>query len=379
MTYENDIPPAKVLDFLSSQRDLNIAMLNELKRIEAAISGNPAALTPPQAASSPYSTVTIDLTTAKTLYRITIPNPLTFIQFWTDGQFDGIFAFVGTQSAQPIDLSQMSSIPVSQTYQDLFITSDVRQGRSKLVIYFVREANPLQLTLGGQGISLAELAARNGSISLFDRRGDILWQDDFSTGLTLWNATCSVGGATPCISSDYPFNTLNGGVSAKLSLLQGVGKIASMTRMEVYPSLSQMGIEIAFMVLDGMTKIIFDLGLFITDGSNGVQAQLRYDGSLGKIQYLNSANGYTDLQTSVALSYGNQNYHRMKIVTDLKSKSFVRAYVDADLFILANIPAYKYVSGANPGTAFKFYLTNTDAGNPYVVYAANAIQTINEP
>jgi len=376
---DTGIPPAKVLDFLSSQRDLNISMLNELKRIEAAISGNPAVLTPPQAATNPYSTVTIDLTTAKTLYRITIPKPISFIQFWTDGQFDGIFAFVGTQSAQPVDLSQMSSIPISGTYQDLFITSDVRQGRSRLVVYFVREANPLQLTLGGQGISLAETAARLGSISLFDRRGDILWQDDFSTGLTLWNATCSAGGATPCISSDYPFNTSNGGVSAKLSLLQGNGKIASITRFEVYPTLSQMGMEIAFMVLAGMNKIIFDLKCGVLDGANGVIAQLRYDGSLGKIQYLNSANGYTDLAASVALSTGNQNYHRMKVVFDMKSRNYVRAYIDNYLFNLANISAYQYASVTSPGSSASFYLTNTDAGNPYVVYAANAIQTTNEP
>ena len=128
--------------------------------------------------------LSIDLTTARTEMAYTIPlHPLKGILFWCDGSKSGISVKIGEQSRQSIGIEQVSKLPVYGDPWQIYITNDVRSGRSTLVVFFVDDDLKLDLTNFGDPVSNAELAARLGSPDTFDRRGDVLWMDDFESGL----------------------------------------------------------------------------------------------------------------------------------------------------------------------------------------------------
>ncbi len=214
---------------------------------------------------TPFSTYAVNLTTAHTDpgLRITMPSPVKFLQFYSDGTLDGISVRFGTQSDPQLNLNQMRVIPINKNYQDLWVTNDVRQGRSILVVYFVYQNTPLQIDKGGQDISLSETASRLGSIDTFDRRGQVLWMDDFEGGISKWTLSGDAG-YTIAASTDYAESGL---VSCKMVTNAVLNNYAQIARMMPIPSLSKIGCEFSFIAnnnLKGTFDIILKFLTFIS-------------------------------------------------------------------------------------------------------------------
>jgi len=335
-----------------------------------------------QPGGSPFSSVAVDLTVVNNGYRITVPNPITYLQFWCDGQMDGISVNIGTQSAAPINLAQMSMIPVSGTQQDLFINSDIRQGRSKLVVYFVRETNPLQLTNGGQGITLAEAAVRGKSISNFDRRGEIIFQDDFedcpnlsadanggAPGASRW-AVGWVGGDYVCPSSDC---SRSGLISLKMKSNSNPGSYVYVDHLLPFPNLSKYGFECSF-VYSGLAGA--GTGIFFHLARN--EFFLSYNGQV-KIDATNlsilSNGAYQVVAPLEPLLAGLQIFHTMKIIVDLKTNMYQQIVLDNNIYNVANIPMDAQ-GGAN-FAKLECGITLVSAGG--FTYFDDVIVTMNEP
>jgi len=158
----------------------NLSVLNNgMVNLNQVVAGMKSAGKKPD---NPFSIYKVDLTTAHTHLQITNQTPFDYLQVYCDGSLDGISIRMGDQSADPVDLKQMVAIPITTNPRFMYLSNDVRQGRSRITIYWVR-GEKLSLAQGGQDISLTELAVRNGSIHYFDRRGDIVFQDDFQSTL----------------------------------------------------------------------------------------------------------------------------------------------------------------------------------------------------
>jgi len=139
MVYSDNapIPPSRVLDFLSSQRDLNIAMLNELKDIRSAILSAPFidkqslknALIGGQ--YSPYQIKKIALDTAQTDVPLAVEG--TSISWAvTGGQFTGLSIRLNSQQSDSIPLDVFKDW--QEQFFQLFVTNNAQAGA---VLYLI--------------------------------------------------------------------------------------------------------------------------------------------------------------------------------------------------------------------------------------------------
>jgi hypothetical protein len=309
----------------------------------------------------------IDLTVAHTNLEITVIRPVSFIQVWSDGGLDGISVRIGQQSNEPIDFRQMQVIPVVDNPEKIYFTNDVRQGRSKAVIYFVQGPYPLSLAIAGQDISQAELAVRNGSIHSFDRRGDIVWSDDFEENIKKW---ILVSG-TAALTTDY---AKNGASSCALANIAGVGAVGRIDRYLSYPNLSRYGFEISFTQPSANVADYF-MYLSLYTGTRLYEATLFYVVATGVLSVRTPA-GYVALGT-IPLLAGNDVFNVVKMVADFNTKRYVRVILNNNQFEIPNYDIYNVAAVTVPYMLVSF-LHETNDALVHTSYLDNAIVTMNE-
>jgi hypothetical protein len=319
--------------------------------------------------------IPIDLTSAHTDMKITTVKPLDFIQIWSDGPLDGISIKVGTQNQEPISLSQMPVVPVVDNPETIYFTNDVRQGRNQAIIYFVRGGFPLTLSYGGQDISLAELAARNNSINVFDRRGTVMWQDSFEDGLQKW-ITSTSGLATIVCSTDL---SRSGSVSGRM--YNPDTENCQLVKSVPFASQSPFGFEASFARdLPGGTtniKILFELDVY--DGANYIVGKLTYNEATTSLYYMDTAGNDILLSNTVDISSGVFDFSTVKLVIDSVKKQYVRCVLNGYVFDLRNIPLFEAVAAGSPFLESIISLETADGASDSVAYIDDVIITKDEP
>lgn len=170
---------------------------------------------------------------------------------------------------------------------------------------------------------LGELAARLGSIVTFDRRGNVVWLDDFESGIGKWEPYFVGTGAALASTSEA---ARNGAFSAELTKGTDTSDHTQMGHTWYYPTVSKVGFEVSFTSNGNLTYIIFRQQLF--DGTNRHWAELRYDHITNKLQYLDKNEAYQDLATNLVLTVGYYAFHTIKIVIDIATRKYVRVILD---------------------------------------------------
>lgn len=320
---------------------------------------------------SPYSTIVIDLTTAHVNEHVTVVNPAKFVQFWTDGGLEGITVKLGQQSAVGLNLNQMRTIPVNVVYTDLYLTNDIRQGRSILVIYFVHQNTPLDLTLAGQDISLTELAVRNGSYNTFDRRGRVIWQDSFEDGLQKW-AVSATGLAEVNLTTVY---ARSGSVSARM--YNPAAETVQLSKTVPWAAQNRFGYEKSFIQDSATGNDKFKIEITAYDGANSHGGQIIWNHTLERLYYMNSAGAEVLIDTGVTLdSY--LDFNTLKLVIDPEIRQYARVILNGYAYSLKNIPLYTAVAAVAPKVECITTLQTVDGASPATVYVDDAIITRDE-
>jgi hypothetical protein len=327
-----------------------------------------------QTAFSTYPT--IDLTTAHTDKEITVVRPVDFIQVWCDGgSMDGMSIKIGTQSEQPLDLKAVPVIRVMDNPEKIYFTNDVRQGRSHAVVYFVRGDYPLQLTnAAGQDISQGELAVRNGSISTFDRRGQIMWQDDFEDSLRKWYV--GVSGLAYIVQSTDICRSGN----ASIKMYNPDAETCQLSKALPWGSQSKFGFEISFArdIYGGLANCNPEFEIGVYDGTNYNVGKLVYDQTNTSLFYLNAAGGETALSTAIAIATTTLNFNTIKLVIDPIKGQYVRGIMNGYVFDMRNIPLFASPAPGNPRVESIVSLNTVDGINPTLIYVDDAIVTSDE-
>jgi hypothetical protein len=321
---------------------------------------------------SPYSMLAIDLTHAHTFERITVQNPVSFIQFWCDGGLEGIKINMGQQSAQTLDLSQMRVIPITTTYKDLYLTNDVRQGRSTLVIYFVRQYSPLELNYGGQDVALAELAVRLGAISRFDRRGQVSWQSSFEDNLNCVQIYTVAGFSTVALSTAY---ARSGGVSVKMYSPDNANHDAQVIKSIPFANQSPFGLEVSF-TRDNSSNSMVKVELNCFDGVNLQTGQLIYYEATGTLKYMDSTGAEVTLSAAIPID-SDMDFNTVKLVIDPINRMYVRAIFNAFTFDMRNI--FMTISASAQSAHLQAIVTeNVCVNAPASIYIDDMIITRDE-
>lgn len=241
-------------------------------------------------------------------------------------------------------------------------------------------AQAVKETVFGQA-DLGELAASLGSIDTFDRRGDIVWLDDFESDVLKWTLILPGVGDSVVASSEA---ARNGAFSAKLTTGNVIADMVTMVHYSPYPVTSRVGFEISFTVHNNLSDLIFSQRLY--DGSDEHFARVRYRPATDVLEYLDRNAVWQNLATSLVLLDAAYILHTIKLVMDLNTQEYIRIIVDDvdyDLSVLEPpllLPLYRHTP--DPATTPHWEqivdkITGVNANTSS--YVDDAIVTQNEP
>jgi len=220
---------------------------------------------------------------------------------------------------------------------------------------------------------LAELAVRLGSIDAFDRRGDVIFLEDFERG-------------------DSKFITDKGGLNAAtyLSLLHcksgnfSLNLVAGST-LAVYaryakslgvPLLSRIGVELSF--ASGAFAGYFDIGVSVRDGSKVHSFHIRLDVAAKELKVFDDTGAWVTIATDIALEYSDDLFHTIKVVGDIKTNEYVRVILNSSVYVISGIKMWNAAAIASPYCTLEVTNTGVIASN-VSMFIDDIILTQNEP
>lgn len=222
-------------------------------------------------------------------------------------------------------------------------------------------------------LDMGELAARLGSIVTYDRRGDVIFLDDFEDGLIRWLQATSGTGAAIAVDTT---RARNGAQSVKLTGGSDGNRNALISHRQAIQFLGRIGFEISFMH-DGSYES-FANHLEVNNGSGTWAFEVRYTLASKLLEYSDEDGNYQTLDASLTINNASGLFHTIKVVLDLDAMEYVRALVDTDSYDLSGIGGFKSSSADIP-EIFAQARHVSRSGQNDVVYVDDAIITQNEP
>lgn len=221
-------------------------------------------------------------------------------------------------------------------------------------------------------IDKGELAARLHSPVKYDRRGNVVFIDNFEGSTLQWETG---GGGTNHVEAISTGNARDGSQSCILTAGAGVLGQAYITKHIGIINPGKIGLEVSF-TLDAATTL-FDLAFWYYDGANVHRGYVRYDPSKTKWEYFNSGGTRTDLATGVKLRTANSPWHTCKLVLDTDTDKYSRfLYNDVEIS-MEGIDIYMTTDTDDPMIMIEIIHLCTDAAVKSI-YVDNVILTQNE-
>jgi hypothetical protein len=219
---------------------------------------------------------------------------------------------------------------------------------------------------------VGELAARLGSPVTHDRRGDVIWWDDFEWGLAKWITGAGGTGASVALSTA---TARNGRASVLLTAGSTAGNFARLERYNPYPVLSMFGEEVS--VALGSPIEDFQVLLYLSDGQEMTQFAIRYNDANSRLEYTDSTGAWLPFATSKSLFRDLTLFHTLKMVIDGRTRQYVRAVVDDATYSLGGLGAYVSPNLSAPNLRLQLLLHGRVGFNDRV-YVDDVILTQNE-
>ena len=221
---------------------------------------------------------------------------------------------------------------------------------------------------------MAELAARLGSIVTFDRRGNVMFLEDFEGNLSKCRTDASAGGSVS-ISSKY---ARGGSFSCKLVTGPIAGDFAYLGIPLAYPVLSKMGFEVCWNRSDGDALDEIDILFELYDGKDWWWPEVRWVRATFTWEYRKNAVTWVALSPAVNYYMDNLPFNHAKLVVDFVNKEYVRFIANNIVYDLAGIGLYS-MGAVVPGRIVPSVTTYTAVAASAVNYIDSIIITQNEP
>jgi len=222
---------------------------------------------------------------------------------------------------------------------------------------------------------MGELAARLGSIVTFDRRGNIIWMDDFESGLSQWR---QVG------DRDAEWNgnqAKNGGFCCKLITPAVAGGSCGIERYIGFPALSPMGFEFSYSDDDtaGVPRSLWIL-VVLDSGSYRYTTGIFYDVMNGKLRYTSGNGSLQDIPGGAYYmsTFFPGEFDTLKFVADFTTAKYKRLLINSQTFDVSALSFQKVALESAPRMSIDIELRTNEAVAA-VCYIDDAIVTLNEP
>lgn len=218
-----------------------------------------------------------------------------------------------------------------------------------------------------------ELAARLGSVDTFDRRGDVLFIEDFEGEYNKFQDSTTGTGAT---ISRTTTSSRGGNFALQMITGNAIGNTAEINHYMPAFDDQRMGFEASISTFANLSE--FNLYMRWRDGTTEDTAALRHDLASSKFQIRVLGGSWVDILTGIDLDATSGLFHNVKIVADYKTKQYVRAIIDGTEYELSDYALYTAASASDPRLKLTIDVTNGAVGNRGIV-VDDLIVTMNEP
>lgn len=231
-------------------------------------------------------------------------------------------------------------------------------------------AKEVSATLADMG----ELAARLGSVVIYDRRGDVIDFDNFEETILRWSTTTAVTGDYCRLDSG---NAKSGSQSVKLYTAKSAMAYITMSRGLSLRGSDRIGIEISFSNLSSVCELIGGAAYY--DGTNVHYARWKIIPGTEKLYvYDNTTLDYVEIAGTGAIMAAAFTFYTIKMVFDISTGKYIRLLFSNNEYDVSSYPLYS----AADTTAirllpwFALLGSASDTGN---VWLDDFIITQNEP
>lgn len=220
---------------------------------------------------------------------------------------------------------------------------------------------------------MGELAARLGSLVTLDRRGDVVFLDDFEAPILNWTTGEGTGADKEWLDPDAAYM---GSQSLAMETIAAADAFAlAERRVQVTPE-QRYGLETRFQRV-GITAY-YDICTWIYDGTHVRKAELRYDRVNNKVQILDSPDHFKAIATGLELPHDYFEFWPAKLVIDSKTMKYIRVLFAGIEYDVSDEVMVEDDSAVLPSISIVLRVTtaiDTAAG----VRFDNVIVTQNEP
>lgn len=228
-------------------------------------------------------------------------------------------------------------------------------------------------TSGATLADMGDLAVRLGSIVEYDRRGDIVFLDDFEEAILKWLPTAAGDGY---VRLDSTF-AKSRSQSVKLYTDDGAASTASIGKYFVVQGVLRVGVEISFIDLTDDCDFYFLIHYW--DGTTSHRGRLFFDHST-RICYIEDTAGanWVEIFNYGALRREHQLFYPIKLVVDFVNDTYLRLLFGTEEY---NLEGYGLVTFGGAGGKYfytLFQLENTAAVHNQC-WVDDFILTTNEP
>jgi len=241
-------------------------------------------------------------------------------------------------------------------------------GRISAFVIDSRDAWNRMISVGN-----AELAVRLGSAVAYDRRGQVVFLEDFEHGYSLWTwaksgnlAACALD-PTSSLSGGYSVKLTGGNHNVRFSLIGMTRGVAPMGRV---------GLEFSIAFGSGVNYVSGSLSMH--DGTDAYRAQIRYEWVGMDVDVYDDGGDWTWVAGVANPGVVGNEYNTFKFVIDQATRKYVRALFN-DIEVHPTTTSY-YRTGPTNSTHITVQIAvYSRDGNNDVVYVDNVVVTLAEP
>ena len=223
-------------------------------------------------------------------------------------------------------------------------------------------------------LGLSELAARLGSPVSYERRGTVVYINDFSKGASRGELQANGTLATATISAD---RAMESGYALKLTRgtdNDGWAEIVDALSLATYSGLIGFEIHTTY----SNANDVFIVELHKHDGTNGVVFGIKWDMSNGVLYYRDSVNAWASLNKTYKPYGFTWHFIPLKLVVNLTTSRYVGLYIGDDWVGVGGTPGYTFASSRDASLEVVVsFSANGDSMNS-TIYVTNLIVTLAE-
>jgi hypothetical protein len=220
---------------------------------------------------------------------------------------------------------------------------------------------------------LGELAVRLGALTSYDRRGEVIWQDDMSNGLSPWYVD-TVGTASVVTTTDQ--HTDAGPYAILLTSGTTAGDRAGIRRGLAPFNMQRLGMEVSVQFDTLPSSWTFVIQRYTPTGY--FEGMVMYNGDTYEVSILVPALGFVVLCTLPPSVSILAHYDYFKLVIDQSTGKYVRLLVNQTEYDISSYSLYTHTA-VYPDIWYMSVYNHNHDGTTDTVHIGHVIITANEP